>query len=110
MELDVSLDKDSLSIPITNPFKLDAEEIESQIEGFVSERGASLQGLDVKGLLPKLVRGIAGCEGGCPADAMGVVRAGYRNFKIEYVEGGILTAKAKTSDGTSLSLKMFPDF
>lgn len=110
MELAVSIGNDSLSIPIANPFHIDLETIMLKIEDLASSNGTKLNGLDVKGLIPKMVRGIAGCESGCPADAKGLVSAGFRNFKLEYVEGGILTAKAATQNGKGLSLKMFPDF
>lgn len=110
MELDVRLEKESLSIPITNPFKLDVDSVTAQIEGFISSKGGSLSGLDVKNLIPKMVRGIAGCEAGCPANAMEVVSTGYMNFDLAYIEGGILIATAKTEEGKELSLKMFPDF
>lgn len=110
MELDVTLDKDSLSIPIDNPFRLDIEGIMAKIEGFLASKGKSLNGLDIKGLLPRMVRGIAGCESGCPANALEFVNSGFKNFDLQYVEGGILTAKAVLDDGRTLHLKMFPDF
>lgn len=110
MELDVSIDKDSLSIPINNPFRLDVDAIVEKIESFVSSKGLKLNGIDIKGLLPKMVRGIAGCEGGCPANALELVSSGFRNFDLAYIEGGILTAKAELENGKVLNLKMFPDF
>ncbi|MEW5745838.1 MAG: hypothetical protein AB1805_10445 [Nitrospirota bacterium] len=109
MELDVKMESASLSIPIANPFALDVEGIARQIEAFVAAQGISLAGLDLRGLLPKMVRGIAGCEGGCPANALQLVESGFRSFELAYIEGGILTAKA-TIEGRELSLKMFPDF
>jgi hypothetical protein len=65
---------------------------------------------DIKGLLPKMVRGIAGCEDGCPANALELVSSGFKNFDLAYIEGGILTAKAELENGKTLNLKMFPDF
>ncbi|MEJ2683819.1 MAG: hypothetical protein P8Z71_05435 [Candidatus Sulfobium sp.] len=110
MELDVSLESDSLSINIDNPFHMDVDSLVQQIGAFLSERGEELSGLDVKGLLPRMVRGIAGCEKGCPADAKSFVSRGFDNFELAYVEGGILTASAKTAGGKVLSVKMFPEF
>ena len=110
MELDVRLDKDSLAIPITNPFQLDMDAIEGRIMSFLAERGQSGNGLDLRGLLPRMVRGIAGCEAGCPSDALGVVRRGDRKFKLEYIEGGIMTATTQVESGSTLSIKLFPDF
>lgn len=110
MELDVSLDKDSLSINIDNPFRMDVDSLIEQIGTFLSARGEKLNGLDVRGLLPRMVRGIAGCEKGCPADAKSFVSQGFDNFELAYVEGGILTARAVTAGGKVLSVKMFPEF
>lgn len=110
MELDVSLESDSLSINIDDPFHMDVDSLMQEISGFLSDRGEELNGLDIKGLLPRMVRGIAGCEKGCPADAKGLVSRGFDNFDLAYVEGGILTARAVTDHGKVLSIKMFPEF
>ena len=110
MELDVRAAGKSLSIPIENPFHLDIEATAKQIESFLSSQGAPANGLDLRGLVPKLVKGIAGCEGGCPADAKSLVSRGFKNFKLAYVEGGILEANAVTENGTNVDIKMFPDF
>ncbi len=110
MEIDVSLDQDSLSIPIENPYALDMNSLMDAIERFVSSRGAALDGLEIEGLIPGMVKGIAGCERGCPADALGFVRRGYGGFKLSYVEGGILTATATISGGRNVSIRVFPDF
>jgi hypothetical protein len=109
MELDVSINKASISIPIDNPFRLDLDSILARIDEFLKSQGAALKGLDIRGLLPLMVKGIAGCEAGCPADAQRVVSRGYANFDLKYVEGGILTATAKVGE-SRLSLKLFPDF
>ncbi len=109
MELEVSINKASLSIPIENPFRLDLDAILARIEQHSRAQGAALNGLDVRGLLPLMVKGIAGCEAGCPADAQRVVSRGYSNFALQYIEGGILTATAKAGDAV-VSLKLFPDF
>ena len=110
MELDVRMDSDSLSIPVANPFQLDLDNVVERIEGFVSSKGSRLNGLDIRGLLPKMIRGVAGCEQGCPANAREVVEDGFRNFQLEYIEGGILAAKAPLENGKELSIKLFPDF
>jgi hypothetical protein len=110
MELDIRIDGDSLSIPIANPFRLDLDGAMKKIEEFAASKNIILNGMDIKGLIPKMVRGIAGCENGCPADAMRFVSEGYKNFELAYVEGGILTAKATTQNGSAISIKMFPDF
>ncbi len=110
MELDVKVADKSLSIPIPDPFRLDVEAAVARIESFLTAQDATATGLDLRGLLPKLIKGIAGCEGGCPADAQSFVSRGFTNFKLAYIEGGILQALAKTKEGKDVSLRMFPDF
>jgi hypothetical protein len=110
MELDVRIDKESLSITIDNPFHLDMDFIIGKIVQFLAERGVELNGLDVRGLLPRMVKGIAGCEAGCPSNAKSVVQKGHQNFKLEYIEGGILSATAQIGQGKTFTLKLFPDF
>jgi hypothetical protein len=110
MELDVKVGTESLSITIDNPFRMDIESLVRKIESFLAAQGAEQKGLDIRGLLPKMVKGIAGCEGGCPADARNFVSRGFANFELAYIEGGILHAWAALEDGKRLSLKMFPDF
>lgn len=109
MLLDVSIKGESLSVEISDPFRYDLDDIHGRIESFVSSKSVNLDGADIKGLIPKLVRGIAGCEAGCPADAHTLVSRGYKGFSLEYVEGGILVAETRL-DNASLVLKMFPDF
>ena len=110
MELDIKIGSGSLSIPIDKPFQLELDSMMKRIEEFASEGGVQLGNLDIKALIPKMVKGIAGCEKGCPSDAKGLVSRGVRDFELEYIEGGILSATAKTTDGTIIYLKMFPDF
>jgi len=110
MELDVRVGSKSLTISIDNPFHVNIDELSRKIEKFIEEHGASREGLDFRGLLPKMVKGIAGCEGGCPADAKSFVSRGFSNFKLAYIEGGILQAQTTTSDGKQVSVNMFPDF
>ncbi|MGE5809189.1 MAG: hypothetical protein ACM32I_08690 [Nitrospirota bacterium] len=110
MELDVRVGNKSIAIPIENPFRLDIDATAGRIESFLASESARSAGLDFRGLLPKMIKGIAGCEGGCPADAKRFVSRGFTNFKLEYIEGGILHAQAMTEDGKPVSLKMFPDF
>ena len=110
MELDVKVNGKSLAIMIENPFHLDIEATANRIETFLVSQGTEPKGLDFRGLLPKMIKGVAGCEGGCPADARRLVARGFTNFKFEYIEGGILHAEAATEDGRQVALKMFPDF
>ena len=110
MLIDVSLDSSSFSLPVENPHHLDINEVMRKIDDFVSLKGMTLNGLDIQGLLPRMIRRIAGCESGCPANALDLVSAGFANFDLKYIEGGILSAKAVTGEGRQLSIKMFPDF
>jgi hypothetical protein len=108
--LDVIIHDVSESIEIDKPFQPDLEAICSRIERFASSVGTDTAALDVRGLIPKMISGIAGCERGCPANAKDLVSGGYKDFDLQYVEGGILTAHTMTKDGFNLYLKMFPDF
>lgn len=110
MLLDVAIGKESISLDIKNPYHLDLDALLAQIESFAKARQVALDGLDFRGLIPKMVRGIAGCEGGCPANALSLVDQGFRNFKLRYIEGGILAAQAERPSGETISLKMFPEF
>jgi hypothetical protein len=110
MELDIKIENDSLSVTIPNPFQLDLESLMEETQNFASAKGIDLNGLDIRSLIPKMVKGIAGCEKGCPADAKGLVSRGVSGFELEYIEGGILSAVGKTPDGAVIHLKMFPDF
>ena len=110
MVLDVIINDASVSVQIDKPFKPDLDAIYSQIERFASSKGTDIEAFDVRGLVLKMIRGIAGCEHGCPADAKDLEYRGYKGFKVQYVDGGILTAHITTSDGVTLYLKMFPDF
>ena len=110
MEVDVSIGGKSLSFNIDNPFHLDVEGIVGSIDHFARENGVTIDGLDIRGLLPLMVKGIAGCEDGCPANAKGLVSQGFKNFDVEYIEGGILSAKASVDGNRAIELKMFPEF
>jgi hypothetical protein len=108
--LDVIINDVSLSVQIDNPYKPDVDAIHSQIKQFASSKGTEIQALDLKGLILKMIKGIAGCEHGCPANAKDLESTGYKGFRVQYVEGGILTAHIKAGDGVIIYLKMFPDF
>ena len=110
MEIDVQMGGDSLSIPVDNPYRIDMNAVTRQIEDFAAIRGVSVTGLDIRGLLPRMVKGVAGCENGCPANALSLVREGFGNFELAYVEGGILKAQAPVENGRAFSIKIFPDF
>lgn len=110
MVLDVQMNSASLSLDINDPYRIDAEGLSRKIDEMASTQGIALQGLDVRGLLPRMVRGVAGCEEGCPANAKELVERGYGTFDLQYVEGGILTASARTADGKTVRFKLFPDF
>jgi len=110
MDLDVIINDASISVRIDQPFQPDLDTIYSQIERFASSKEADIASLDLRGLILKMIRGIAGCEHGCPANAKDLESTGYKGFDVQYIEGGILAARTTTGDGSILSLKMFPDF
>jgi hypothetical protein len=110
MVLDVIVNNSSVSIQIEDPFHPDLDAIMGQVDQAASLHAIDLRGLDIRGLIPKMIEGIAGCERGCPANARGFVARGFRNFTLQYIEGGILSAHASVGDGKGVALKMFPDF
>lgn len=110
MEIDVSIDGKSLSIDVENPFKADLHKIARDISEFGSTMGTDLAHLDLRGLLGKMIKGVAGCEHGCPADAKSLVHHGYGLFHLNYVDGGILAATCELQDKRHLELKVFPEF
>jgi hypothetical protein len=110
MELEVRFRGQSLTVPIDNPFRLDMHAAAQRIEAFIQEQGSSATGRDINGLLAEMIRGVAGCEDGCPADAQQLVARGFPGFQVNYIEGGILHAESLTKDGSTLIIKMFPDF
>lgn len=110
MLLDVTINKDAVSIPIADPFRADLDGILGQIGRFATSKGTDLTGLDIRGLIPRMIKGIAGCENGCPANAKELVSRGAKDFELQYIEGGILSARATIGDDQQIFLKMFPDF
>jgi len=110
MVLDVVIDDTTVTIQIEKPFQHDLDAIIAQIERFTCSRGTDIAALDIRGLIPRMIKGIAGCERGCPANAKSLVSGGYKGFDVQYVEGGILTARIMTRDNSILYLKIFPDF
>lgn len=110
MILEAKVQDAAITITVANVFRADIETIHDQIEILAASKGTDVSALDVRGLLPAMIKGIAGCERGCPADAKRLIAKGYKSFDLRYIEGGILTAQTKTPDGSVLSLKMFPDF
>ena len=81
-----------------------------RLDVLLDEFGIDLKPFNIEDLIPRMIRGVAGCEGGCPSDAMRMVREGFGKFKLEYVEGGILTAVQTLESGKPLEVKIFPDF
>jgi hypothetical protein len=110
MVLDVIIDYESLELDIADPFHPDIDALILRIEQFVHTKGADISSLDVKELILRMIRGIVGCEKGCPSDAKGIVSRGFEGFELQYIEGGILSAHALLGNGRRLAFKMFPDF
>ncbi|RMG67758.1 MAG: hypothetical protein D6710_11020 [Nitrospirae bacterium] len=110
MELEVKIGNNDFSLSVSNPFSLKPEEVSRQIREHFQDRTEELSGLDIEGLLPRMIKGVFGCEEGCPADAKRLVSEGYGPFHLEYIEGGILSASHTLKDGARLEIKVFPDF
>jgi hypothetical protein len=108
--LDINIGSASATITIVDAFRHDLDDTISSIERFAEEQDADVSSLYFRGLIPQMIRGVVGCERGCPADAKELISRGYKGFQLQYVEGGILTASAATQDGRPVHIKMFPDF
>ncbi|HBH60294.1 MAG TPA: hypothetical protein DDX85_00820 [Nitrospiraceae bacterium] len=110
MDIDISINGESLTIYIENPHRFNVNGVMGDIASFGKKFGVDLAPYEIDQLIPRMIRGVAGCEAGCPSDAMSVARRGFGKFMIEYVEGGILTASQKLENGKPLEVKVFPDF
>jgi hypothetical protein len=108
--LEVIIGGTSVTIPIDQPFRPDLDDINVRIERLAVSKGVDIAALDLRGLISEMIRGVVGCERGCPADAKGLISRGYKGFDLAYIEGGILTARSMNGDAGLLHLKMFPDF
>jgi hypothetical protein len=107
---EVIIDGASITIPIAQPFRPDLDDIIARIERLAVAKEVDIAALDVRGLISEMIKGVVGCERGCPADAKGLISRGYKGFDLAYVEGGILTARSTNGNASLLHLKMFPDF
>jgi hypothetical protein len=110
MEIDITAGKESCSIDVENPHRIDSEMVMGKIITFGERAGIDLRALNIEQLISRMIRGVAGCEGGCPVNAKNLVREGFGEFRISYIEGGILSAVCSLRKGGSLSIKVFPDF
>ncbi len=110
MVLDVGIDGNSMTIQIDDPFHADIDVIITEINRFASLNKMAIAGIDLRRLILKMIKGIAGCEQGCPANAKGFVSRGFKNFELQYIEGGILAAQLSSGENKIFHLKMFPDF
>ncbi len=110
MDIDVRINGESVTFNVENPHRFNVSDVMEAIVSFGNKFGVNLSPYELDRLIPKMIRGVAGCEAGCPSDAMGVARRGFGGFRIEYVEGGILQAAQDLENGASLEVKIFPDF
>ncbi len=108
MEIEITVGNHTETIEVQDPFRADTHMVEQKVRALAgTER---IDGLDIEGLVRRMIKGVYGCEEGCPADAKSLVRSGYGPFKLAYIEGGILTAAYSLPDGTPLEIKVFPEF
>ncbi|MBF0343899.1 MAG: hypothetical protein HQL06_06670 [Nitrospirae bacterium] len=110
MEIDISIDKESMALDVNNPYDFDVTKAKNGIVDFAKRHGADIEGLNIDYLLSRMIRGVAGCEHGCPADAKSLVNSGVGSFKLNYIDGGILSARCALSDNRKIEIKVFPGF
>lgn len=96
-------DKKGHTIPLPNPHHTDAGELAEKVRDITSQYGLNIEKLDVVGLIPRMIKGVSGCERGCAGNAKGLVADGHPGFELEYGDG-ILTAK-----GGGLTLRLYPE-
>jgi hypothetical protein len=110
MDIDITIGNKSLTISLENAHRFDLARLMENVINFSAGTGADIKGLRIEKLIPRMIKGVAGCEGGCPSDAKSVVREGFGDFNLSYVEGGILKAEHPLDNGESLQIKIFPEF
>ena len=110
MDIDVSINNESMTISIEDPHKYNPSKETIGIINFGQKCGVDVSHLEIESLIPRMIRGVAGCEGGCPSDAKSLIRQGFGDFKLSYIEGGILSADCSLEGGKSFSVKIFPEF
>jgi hypothetical protein len=99
---------ESVSIDIPDPFHPDLDFILASLGRIAVS--CHIDPGQVRELILRMIKGIVGCERGCPADARRLTATGFLGFDLQYIEGGILIARAVAVHGGGLCLKMFPDF
>ncbi|NOY64307.1 MAG: hypothetical protein GXO97_02755 [Nitrospirae bacterium] len=110
MEIEFEIQGNTFSKSTENPFSLDTRKLVEEFKNYLSDKNIDIEDIDLEGLIPRMIKGVFGCEEGCPADAKRLVAEGYDGFKLEYIEGGILKAEYDMGDSITLSVKVFPDF
>ncbi|RMF81484.1 MAG: hypothetical protein D6739_09200 [Nitrospirae bacterium] len=110
MEFDIRFQGRSLPLKVEDPYRFDAQQLAEEVHTFLDGAAREAGELHLAELLPRMVRGVAGCEAGCPADAKHLVRTGFRDYELAYVDGGILTARRDLAPGAPLEIRLFPDF
>ncbi|MBF0565228.1 MAG: hypothetical protein HQK89_08295 [Nitrospirae bacterium] len=109
MEIDIKIGEHSMSLEVENPFRLDILATEKSIKELALRVGTDIGNLDIGRLIARMIKGVAGCEHGCPADAKTLVRSGFGSFKLSYIDGGILSALCPVNGGC-VEIKVFPEF
>jgi hypothetical protein len=110
MDIDIMIDDKSLTVSLENAYRFDLVKLMENVTNFGAGEGADVAGLKIEKLIPRMIKGVAGCEGGCPSDAKSFVKEGFGNFSLSYVEGGILKAEQLLNNGKNLQIKVFPEF
>jgi hypothetical protein len=110
MDIDVHIGGESLTISIQNPHRFNLQDVVGRIRDAGERAGYDLSKTDLEGLILRMIRGVAGCEAGCPSNAKSLVREGFDGFNLDYIEGGILSAETRLKDGEALRLRVFPEF
>lgn len=110
MELDVSINRKSVSIPIENPFRLDMEGIIVRIEELAAVEGVKINGLDVRGLLPLMVKGLRGAKRAARPTLSGLSHAASAVFLYNISKAGYSLPQPEWMEEPSFHLNCFRIF
>ncbi len=110
MDIDIMIGDKSLTVSLENAYRFDLNKLMEDIIHFGADMEADITGLRIEKLIPRMIKGVAGCEGGCPSNAQSFVREGFGDFNLSYVEGGILKAEQLLYNGKTIQIKVFPEF
>ena len=62
MDIDIIIGDKSLNVSLENAFRFDAEKLMQKVNDFSRSLGTDISGLRIEKLIPRMIKGVAGCE------------------------------------------------